>query len=347
MSGASVDWRLGRRPELDGLRAFAVIAVLLDHTNIFGFDGGGLGVDVFFTLSGFLITSLLVEEFADSGRVALGRFWLRRGLRLMPALWAVVLAVVLLRPLLPKETMSGVLPALLYYSNWQRAFVGDIGALGHTWSLSIEEQFYLIWPIALVAILRVGGIPWAIRTTIGAAAFVVGFREAIYQTGALSDARIYNGFDFRCDGLLIGCALSLAFHSNTVPAWVYRPRTVILALIGLAVVFLARGWWNIHFYAERTAAALATAALIAAVCKGSVPKVASVLAHPVARWVGVRSYAIYLWHYPVCLILGLAGLVAAPLEIILSVSIAGLSYIAIEAPILGLRARLRPRHAIA
>src|SRR5581483_4761336 len=156
---------LGRRPVLDGFRAVAIVGVLVAHynltTHLQSFTRGGiLGVDVFFVLSGFLITSLLVEEIAGTGRLAIGAFYTRRALRLFPALFAMVAVTVVALRLdnkLPGSTgmlsfhslAREVVPVLTYWDNWFRAFaLGPATPLSHAWSLSIEEQFYIVWPIA-------------------------------------------------------------------------------------------------------------------------------------------------------------------------------------------------------
>lgn len=336
-------WRLGRRPALDGIRAFAAVAVVLDHTGIWGFEGGGLGVDVFFALSGFLITSLLVEELADRGRIALKSFWLRRALRLFPALVALVVVVGLLLPVMPRGTGDGIIPTLLYFTNWQRAFVGDVGALGHTWSLGIEEQFYVLWPLVLIGLWRLDrSLQLALKFTLVGAAGVAIIRELAVQTGSVSLDRWYNGFDYRADAILIGCALALAVHAGRLPRWLSDPRVVRGALVGASVMFIGREIWGAPFALERTVAAGMTCVVIAAVIAGTAARLSVVLSHPTARWIGIRSYALYLWHYPICRVLLDQGHTPArvALAIALTFASAAVSYRFVEAPFLRLKDRV-------
>lgn len=319
------------RPELDGLRAVAAIAVVFDHAWIPYFDGGGLGVDLFFALSGFLITGLLVDEWERRGSVDLRRFWIRRALRLLPAMVALVAACAVLAPAIP-GTSSGIVPTLLYFTNWTRAFSGDVGALGHTWSLAIEEQFYIVWPVVLLALLAFTGRRGALRLTIGAAVAVTLIREV--AAGRLPLERIYNGTDFRLDGLLYGCALAL---------WGGRARARIVPIAGGALLvglFVARIFFGLPWL-ERTGIALGTCAVIAGI--HLTPKALAVLSAGPLRWIGRRSYGVYLWHYPLCLLLAKEG---DPGSIVLAVSstfvVAAASYRWLEVPFL----RLKDRRAV-
>ena len=151
---------------LDGLRAVAVLAVVLYHLNVGWASGGLLGVGVFFVLSGYLITDLLLAEREREGAIALGRFWLRRARRLLPALWVMLVVVTLWIAFLVPSQVAGVrgdlVAALLYFSNWWYAFqhvsyfasFGAPSPLGHLWSLAVEEQFYLVWPLLLILATR-------------------------------------------------------------------------------------------------------------------------------------------------------------------------------------------------
>lgn len=149
-------WQLGYRPGLDALRGVAVLAVMLGHVNVTGFDSGGwVGVNVFFVLSGFLVTALLLKEHGQSGSIDLIAFYRRRFLRLMPAFVLVVVVVSAVRIFVGDDHIrANAAASLLYYSNWYRIVSGDdMGPLAHTWSLAIEEQFYLVWPLVLLLLL--------------------------------------------------------------------------------------------------------------------------------------------------------------------------------------------------
>jgi len=157
---SSQPFRLGYRPALDGIRGAAVLAVMLFHFGAPFDQGGFLGVDAFFVLSGFLITALLIEEWSRTGGIAFRRFYTRRALRLLPALFAMLLLVTVVVALIaPRDvqeaTWRGTVVTLLYAANWQKVFSSQsVGLLGHTWSLSIEEQFYVLWPPLLLLLLR-------------------------------------------------------------------------------------------------------------------------------------------------------------------------------------------------
>lgn len=340
-----MQWRLGYLPALDGIRAVAAVSVVLGHTALPAFSGA-LGVDVFFALSGFLITSLLVGELADTGSLCLRRFWLRRALRLMPALVALVAVVGTVHSIMPMETREGIVPALLYLTNWFRALdLGSGGALAHTWSLGVEEQFYLLWPVVILALFRLdrsGRL--ALPLTLGAALVVSVVREVVTQTGALPQARVVNGFDFRVDALLIGAGLALAVHSGRRPKILASPTVVMAAIPLLVVTQLAVGWAGVTLEASRTVAALVTAVVIAAVVDGTVPRLSAALSRPTMRWIGVRSYALYLWHFPFARLLfdhRPATLGSVVLLLALSFGAAALSYRYVEAPFLRLKDRTR------
>ena len=280
--GGMAATRLGYRPELDGVRAIAVTSVMLAHARVTGFERIGIGVDIFFALSGYLITRILLDEWRRTGGLNLSRFVTRRAYRLAPALVVLVAACYVFASHLPNGTREGTLPALLYFSNWQRALVGDIGALGHTWSLAVEEQFYLLWPITLLVALRVGGERFALWAAVSGACLVVLYRE--WATDRLPIERIYNGFDFRADGLLFGCALALWMsRGGRMKGW-------------WVVVALALTAWNqthelpISYHAI---GALGACALIAQPGWAMRP-----LTNRTMRWLGKRAYGLYLWHYP-------------------------------------------------
>ncbi|HRF50992.1 MAG TPA: acyltransferase, partial [Anaerolineales bacterium] len=221
--------RLPHLPALDGIRALAVVAVFLYHTRFPWAAGGFLGVESFFVISGFLITSLLVREWLGAGRIDLGAFWLRRARRLLPAMWAVLLAapilVALLAPSALPRLAEDTLAALAYATNWAY-IVREIPyfeqyaqppVLQHLWSLAVEEQFYLVWPLVMVVALR--GLK--IATLRDARRLVLGFALAALAStlwmAALQDpagdaSRVYFGTDTRAAGFLVGAALAAAWQ---------------------------------------------------------------------------------------------------------------------------------------
>jgi peptidoglycan/LPS O-acetylase OafA/YrhL len=304
---------LGHRPALDGVRAIAVALVVLGPVDDIllpgGRDplpGGFLGVDVFFVLSGFLITRLLLDERTTTGRVSLGGFYLRRAARLLPAvalllvghaLWVTFADVGVTRAM----EVDSLLVVGLYVSNWANQLHRDLAfGLGHLWSLSVEEQFYLVWPFLIWATRRRPGWLWAvIGIGVGVA---VGVRHHLWA-GDVHWLLIYIRTDARMDSLLVGCALGLAHHRG----WLDRVATPVRRTVGgagLAVVVGSALAFqpdrSVLYGAGFTAIAAASAALIAAVLEPG---------WWLHRWLSLRplralgrvSYGVYLWHVPVFL----------------------------------------------
>lgn len=305
---------LGRRPELDGLRAIAVTLVLLQHTgdlliaehpSFTGgplLPGGFLGVDLFFVLSGFLITGLLLEERARHGRIRFRTFYLRRVLRLVPALLVVLAGTVAYvastgRPLRPQ--LAGVAGAVAYVWNWLTAWGADVGdfGLGHLWSLSIEEQFYLAWPLALA--LAVALVPrWRhapVALCAAVLAATIASRLVLLDRGALADA--YVRTDTRLDGLMVGAAASIWLHrGGRLPAWL--GQLVAPALVALVVLSATTSLADRWLYAWGfTAVALVSAVIVTGTVAGT--PLARLLASGPVVWLGGVSYVLYLVHYPV------------------------------------------------
>jgi peptidoglycan/LPS O-acetylase OafA/YrhL len=346
-------------PGLDGLRAFAVLAVIAFHEQFSWAPGGLLGVGVFFTLSGYLITDLLLNRWLASGRLHLPKFWLARARRLLPALFVMLAIVTAWVTLLDRARLASlrgaVAAAATYSSNWYlivkgQSYFARFAApepLDHLWSLAVEEQFYLIWPWLLLLGLiflrhrTTAAIRWlAIPTLVLAAASAV-LMYVLYHP-AVDATRVYEGTDTRACGLLIGAALAMVWPS-IVAARASKTWTHVLdvpAIAGLIVIavmvwrvgqyspFLYRG--GIVLLSFATAAALAASA-----CPGSVTGAA--LGWRPLRWIGVRSYGIYLWHYPVIVLTSPAnGTISLPLaaaQIAASVGIAALSWKFVEEPI--------------
>jgi peptidoglycan/LPS O-acetylase OafA/YrhL len=335
--------RMGYRPELDGLRAVAVIAVVAFH--FFGrFQGGFLGVDLFFLLSGFLITRLLLEERHRVGHIRLGRFYARRAARLLPAL-GVVCAVTLLvaaTGLGPSvgDVLRAIGLALGYVLNWSHVF-GAVLPLEHLWSLSVEEQFYVIWPILLVALLAWGGMRVA-RRVAGAIILVAVVQMAIrFQSGVDFDA-LYQGTDGQgAVFLMSGCLLGMVVA--TTPGDLARSvagRAARLAVIPAGIVLVAwvfalprenPFWYRGGFL---VAVVLMAAVVVTTLTGGAL---ARVLRTAPLVWVGRLSYAIYLWHVPLRAWIGdawpgLGFTAAAVLAGVLTLACAALTYYAVEMP---------------
>ncbi len=321
---------------LDGLRAVAALFVFAFHARVPGFTGGWIGVDVFFVLSGFLITLKLAEEADRRNSIAVLTFYWRRTLRLAPALVPLLIVVFAARPDLWK---TEVIPAALYVSNWTRAFSNFPRILGHTWSLAIEEQFYLLWPLALLMLLRVRR-ETALVIVVGLTLASGAWRGFLFATGA-SVPRLYNGFDTHADGLLLGCALALAGKAEWRRLALAWPLAVVSLILAAALLpwrhplVYAGGLWFI---------ALAATILIAAIASGHAVGLVRLLQLAPLAWLGVISYGFYLWHYPVLMLLrGHGGgppgpaLVVGAFAITLAAAVA--SWHLVETP----AARLRPR----
>lgn len=339
-SRADQKFRLGYRPSLDGLRTIAVMPVLLAHAGVQRIGGGNFGVDIFFVLSGFLITGTLLEEWSRDKRIRLKNFYWRRAVRLFPALFLVLAAWTLY--VLCFDPQPGAFFAvyvLFYVANWVRAFhyAGSHG-LGHTWSLSIEEQFYLVWPPILVWLLQSGRSRRSVFVFLAASVLVVAlWRAYLWQHGADID-RLYNGTDARADALLIGCGLAFAVYAGFTEKWAaWLAAPCLLALLYVIVFDLPKRFWLRDGGA--TMVAIAAAGLIwALVSPGGRGLVRRILETRPLLWAGRISYGLYLWHLPVFNVIGrrqpawpLFYLVV--LKIAATFVLAALSYYFVEQPI--------------
>ena len=349
---ATSAWRAAGIPALDGIRALAVALVLADHGGIPGVPGGFIGVDVFFVLSGFLITSLLLDELGRTGGIDLPGFWVRRARRLLPALIVMVMAVVVLRELFPSEAIAAVrddaVAAFFWVANWVFVFrdtdyftQGDPPSpLQHTWSLAVEEQYYVVWPLVLVAVaVLLALLDQAPGHPAEAAHGPVGRRSGIAAAGAaasaiaacllVSDAslnRVYFGTDTRVQALLVGAAAaallvrdwsSLARYGTQIRSRWGRWIAQILPVIGLTmlgvVAHFATGSAPEFRRGLLIVVAVAAVLIVAPVALEQRGLVARVLAFPPLVWLGMISYGVYLWHWPIFLALngertGLTGM---------------------------------------
>jgi peptidoglycan/LPS O-acetylase OafA/YrhL len=355
---------LGYRPALDGLRAFAVVAVMLYHGGVARAQGGFLGVDVFFVLSGFLITSLLVQEWRRTGRIDLLGFWTRRARRLLPAIFLVLLAVAAYSALDRGDhalaSRGDALATLGYVSNWwfmstdQSYFARFLepSALKHTWSLAIEEQFYLVFPLLVAG--------WFGRARLGERGFRVVLLVAALGSAALMAAihdpgvdpsRVYYGTDTRLQALLLGAALALAPALTSPSAPLHTSllgRVVRLRVAGplawaafaglVVMVVQAREQAPWMYRGGFLLAAVLSAVAIAAVSRDPRCSLARLLAWRPVVAVGVVSYGLYLWHWPVYVVLteertGLTGPWLLAVRVLVTGVLAALSYRLVEEPI--------------
>ena len=349
-------------PGLDGLRAIAVLAVIAYHLHFQWAPGGLLGVGVFFTLSGYLITDLLLAQLAQ-GRIYLKEFWIARARRLLPALFAMLIVVTawvtVLGPHQPSEFRTAVGTAVLYVNNWWlighgvsyfQAFDAQ-GPLNHLWSLSVEEQFYILWPFLLtvgVAVVSEIKSPLGTRVRLAGAVVCLALTSAVlmavlYRPG-LDPSRVYYGTDTRAVELLVGAALAMVWPSRRLRSNIpHRARRIIdrsgaagLLVIGLMVLrldefspFLYRGGFVLL--------SLATAVVVAALVHPASRLGDAVGCKPL-RWIGVRSYGIYLWHFPIIVLTSrgageAVGPTRAVFQVAATLGIAALSWQFIENPI--------------
>ena len=368
-------------PGLDGLRAVAVLAVVVYHAGLGALSGGFLGVEVFFVISGFLITALLLREHSDNGRIDPLRFWLRRARRLLPALFFLLAAVLAFAVVVVPEELASLrgdaVAAVAYATNWHliagdQSYFESIGRpslFNHLWSLAIEEQFYLAWPLVLGALVLVGrrfALGLTLAGAVGSAVWMA------LQFDPTSDpSRVYYGTDTRLTGLLLGSVL----------AFVWVPSVPILppAESGLsrrrrrrirAKAAVSGHWANVRLGRALDVVGVAALAVLVAffvladafepfLYQGGLAILAIVTVaviaaavHPQAhigrwldvgpmRWVGTRSYSIYLWHWPIFTLtrpeldIPMDAGAALIVRLALTAALAEISYRFVEAPIRG------------
>jgi peptidoglycan/LPS O-acetylase OafA/YrhL len=338
MSSLEPTSRLGKRPALDGLRAVAVMGVLLAHFGWYIGGGGFLGVDVFFVLSGFLITRMLVEEHADSGRIYLGAFYARRAFRLFPALILTVLALGLFYGTFYKSVGDWWREAwlsLTYLMDIGRAISylpnEEAGPLGVTWSLAIEEHFYLIWPLVLIWLLRRRPVEWV--GALAAALAVASYGIILVSLAAGVDLdRLYFRPDARSGALLLGCAAAMLGHKLTLPVL----RGLFLPCAALLPILLQWAPGNAEKGSYLWAIPLTwlvTCVLILGLVALSGTAVHWLLELPPVVYIGRISYGIYLAHLPIIIVLydrGLPFSVRALGSVLLPIALAALSFHLVE-----------------
>jgi peptidoglycan/LPS O-acetylase OafA/YrhL len=298
----------GRIPGLDFLRALAVLLVLADHSNILPagmplFINGGIGVEIFFVLSGFLITWMLMDEIAATGRIHLRAFYQRRVARLMPVFYAYVLVCVIVLPLRHKPVPWGaVWSSLVYVLNYYQAFTGaQTHILSHCWSLAVEEQFYFVWPFVLLMLVRSG---WRLDRSIFIIVMLVWvYRSTLQLNGLATDEYLYRGLDTRADHLLVGCLMAVLLKQARVRALFERLATQYIWLGLVALVILdasgamheSRSYRYVVGYAiEPFAVALMLPFLIVYAQKGQ-GLLARVINSKAAVTMGQASYGVYLF----------------------------------------------------
>ena len=322
--------RLAYQPALDGLRAVAIILVLLHHAQLLSGSrtAGTVGVTAFFVLSAYLITAILLAEWRTTGTVSLGAFYIRRGRRLLPAL-ALMLAVStvgLLAVGMADLAITSALGAASYVANWVMIAGVSLGPVNHTWSLAIEEQFYLLWPAAFLLLLpRLG--PRRLAMALLSLAIAVTLARDLAIVGGWHPQRYSMSTDLQADSLLVGCALGLGLVGARVPRLLLPAGVFGLVALAITPLTLVTG----------TLTVVATAAVILGSRRGTDRLVGPLLVARPMITLGRLSYGVYLWHYPV---MWHAGVLDGPAQpalalalIAVSIAIAAASYAWVEMPI--------------
>ena len=368
-------------PGLDGMRALAVVAVILYHTNNGWLPGGFIGVEVFFVISGYLITLLLIGEHEKTGRINLKQFWMRRARRLLPALFLMMTMLMIYSAIFERDTLGklrgDVIAGIGYITNWYQIWIGagytallDFAPLRHLWSLAVEEQFYLFWPLIMLALMRLGRrrLPEISRWLVVAAVFIAVLTGLFYHPGQIGTPEVapeaywsvgghqvskidtlYLSTITRATGLLLGAALAMIWRPVAVLRGPMRnkgPLLDLLAVIGLGA--LGALAWFLHVQVDGRAdpwlfrggflgTDFATLLVIVAVTHRGA-KMGMFLGAQPLNWIGTRSYGLYLYHWPIFQIIrGNAGArLTVPefvLAMVLTCIITELSYRYVEMPI--------------
>ena len=373
-------------PGLDGMRALAVLAVMVYHANNTWLPGGFLGVEVFFVISGYLITLLLIGEHERTGTVSIRNFYLRRARRLLPALYVLLIGLTIYTALFRRDVLGqlrgDVLAALTYTSNWYQIWVGqgytasgDFAPLRHLWSLAVEEQFYLLWPLVMIGLIRRGRrrLPEMAKWLFLAAVLVTVLMAVLYYPGEIGTCEVtpdaywhvagrciskteyvYLGTLTRGGGLLLGAAFALLWRPVAVMRGPMRRKGHLVDLVALAgLAGLAALTWYLHIITPEGTAdpwlfrggffvcGLATLALIAGVTHRGA-WAGPILGNPLLLWIGLRSYGIYLFHWPIYQ--GIRRVAGRPLTVAEFVLALALTAVACEISYRFIEMPIRRRH---
>ena len=344
---------------LDGIRAIAVIMVLSYHLKLSLFKSGFLGVTVFFVLSGYLITGILISEVEEEGTIDLKNFWLRRIRRLVPAVMSMAVVIIFVSAVVNRVIFTkgckDFLASVLGFNNWWQIFnkVSYFEAAGvpspftHCWSLAIETQFYLIYPLILLGIYKLAksrGEGRAKRGLLFAGVTLLLALISVILMIVLFDpqqdaSRVYYGTDTRAFSLLFGALLAILWEYRMVPRRLSASVNMVLGSVSFAALLVMtiaiNGSSNFWYRGGQFVGTILTVLMVYAV-SGRKTWLSRFLSNPVLKWIGDRSYSIYLWHYPIILLIS-KGIKASwwitLIEIVLSVVLAELSYRFIETPI--------------
>ncbi|AXY09834.1 MULTISPECIES: acyltransferase family protein [Bacillus cereus group] len=342
---------------LDSLRGIAILGVILYHINFNWMPGGFLGVTVFFVLSGYLITDILAMEWKRNKRIDLKKFWLSRARRLLPGMLVMLVItlawITIFHSSLLEKMRGDSLAALFYVSNWWYIYhklsyfdnFNQISPLNHFWSLAVEEQFYVVWPFIISLGLYYIKKQSRMILLICLGAFASALAMAILYEPGVDPSRIYYGTDTRAFSLLIGAVLALVWPSNRLANKIIPKARFILDVVGgIALIIILVMFWKTNQYdpflykGGMVLLSIATALLVANLVHPA-SRIAQFLRFRPLRWVGVRSYGIYLWHYPILTLTtpkvnaGDFSIIRAILQFLLIILIAQISWKFIEKPI--------------
>ncbi len=342
---------------LDSLRGLAILGVILYHINFNWMPGGFLGVTVFFVLSGYLITDILAMEWKRNKRIDLKKFWLSRARRLLPGMLVMLVMtlawITIFHSSLLEKMRGDSLAALFYVSNWWYIYhklsyfdnFNQISPLNHFWSLAVEEQFYVVWPFIISLGLYYIKKQSRMILLICLGAFASALAMAILYEPGVDPSRIYYGTDTRAFSLLIGAVLALVWPSNRLANKIIPKARFILDVVGgIALIIILAMFWKTNQYdpflykGGMVLLSIATALLVANLAHPA-SRIAQFLRFRPLRWVGIRSYGIYLWHYPILTLTtpkvnaGDFSIIRAILQFLLIILIAQISWKFIEKPI--------------
>lgn len=344
-------------PSMDGLRALAVLVVIFYHLQFNWAKGGFIGVDIFFVISGYLITNILLTEWDNTKRINLKAFWIRRARRLIPAVYTMIIVVVVLTALFARPLLANLhgdaIAAFFYSSNWWFIFhhvsyfdsFGTPSLLKNLWSLAIEEQFYVFWPLILLIFLKWVKNPKLLLQIIAILSLIsVILMGVLYSPGG-DPSRVYYGTDTRAFDLLIGCGLAFIWPFNLLSPSIPKQSklvlnvagTISLLFFGIFTLFVSE-YQPFLYRGGLLLVALMGGVMIASICHPA-SFLSKVFSFSPLRYIGKRSYGLYLWHYPIITLttpvleIGQPNVGRACLQILLTFIAAELSYQFIEMPI--------------
>jgi peptidoglycan/LPS O-acetylase OafA/YrhL len=347
-------FKLGLRPGLDGVRGLAILLVVLYHFSMETFGGGFIGVDLFFVLSGFLITTLLLEEWQETGSISLHAFYARRALRLLPVLIVVLLMMVVVSAMTEtapaaSAMRTSALMTLFYSANWFLVYKAyPRGELSATWSLSVEEQFYIVWPVLLVLLLRMGASRRTIAAVVAVALLASAAARGILWVTTHSFERVMFGSDTHADGLLAGVLAALFLSWGGLPrlAGALSPLNgAALVVLGCMGIFVHYGWSGdaYMFLGGYVALNLGAVVLVVYLLVSPWAGLRRLFEFAPLVWIGRVSYGVYLWHFAAPWLLSRSGMAIGrgywPAAVALTFAAAAASFYGLERPILKLKRR--------